>query len=142
MAFRKDEEFLENLPKWADEYIDVCIKTTKEVATGSGKIVEIRDRHLPTISYFTQIWLPREKKESITRDCWYKWLNGDNEQKVTLINSINEMFKALATDIVANEQKGIFYAKNYLSMTDRVDTKNENFNHDVTAEFGGAKPNE
>lgn len=142
MAFHKDQEFVDNLPKWADEYIDVCIGTKKEVATGSGKIVEIRDRHLPTISYFTQIWLPKNKGESITRDCYYKWLNGDNEQKADLIKHIDNKFRALATDIVANEQKGIFYAKNYLGMTDRVDTKNENFNHDVTAEFGGAKSDE
>jgi hypothetical protein len=33
------------------------------------------------------------------------------------------MFRALATDIVANEGKGIFYAKNYLGMTDKVQTE-------------------
>jgi hypothetical protein len=39
------------------------------------------------------------------------------------VNQIDEMFRALAADIVANEGKGIFYAKNLLGWTDRA--KNE-----------------
>jgi hypothetical protein len=35
------------------------------------------------------------------------------------IKSIDDQFNALATDIVANEGKGIFYAKNKLGMTDK-----------------------
>jgi hypothetical protein len=35
------------------------------------------------------------------------------------------MFDAFAEDVVANEGKGIFYAKNRLGMTDKVDTKQD-----------------
>jgi hypothetical protein len=41
------------------------------------------------------------------------------------IKSIDSQFKSLAEDIVANEGKGIFYAKNRLGMSDRVDTKQD-----------------
>jgi hypothetical protein len=37
------------------------------------------------------------------------------------IKNIEGYFNALAIDIVANEGKGIFYAKNKLGMTDRPD---------------------
>ena len=44
------------------------------------------------------------------------------------IKNIEEAFNALATDIVANEGKGIFYAKNKLGMTDqRKEVANNNF---------------
>jgi hypothetical protein len=36
------------------------------------------------------------------------------------IKEIDDLFKALAADIVANEGKGIFYAKNKLNWTDKV----------------------
>jgi hypothetical protein len=39
------------------------------------------------------------------------------------VKHIDEMFRALAADVVANEGKGIFYAKNLLGWTDRA--KNE-----------------
>jgi hypothetical protein len=39
--------------------------------------------------------------------------------KSDTIKSIDALFTALATDIVANEGKGIFYAKNKLGMTDK-----------------------
>lgn len=50
------------------------------------------------------------------------------------IKSIDEIFNSLARDIVANEGKGIFYAKNKLGMHDRqqVETRNvERFDFDV-----------
>jgi hypothetical protein len=43
-----------------------------------------------------------------------------NLDKCDTIKTIEGLFKALATDIVANEGKGIFYAKNRLGMTDRA----------------------
>ena len=44
-------------------YCDDCMGGKKEVATGSGKIVEIRDRYVPTIDYFLDHWLRRHNKE-------------------------------------------------------------------------------
>ena len=54
----KPEEFILALPDWADKYIQECISHTKEVVSGSGKVVEVQDRHIPTIAYFLNIWLP------------------------------------------------------------------------------------
>lgn len=117
---KKSDEFIEQLPKWMDKYIDECIHKVKEVATGSGKIVEVRERNIPTIDYFLRIWLPILNKESINPKTYYEWLNSDDEVKSNTIKGIDAKFKALAADIVANEGKGIFYAKNKLGWTDRI----------------------
>ena len=130
----KSEYFIKNLPIWADEYIDVCLNHTKEVATGSGKIVNQRERHIPTIAFFLNIWLPFNKKDTIARDTYYTWLKGENELKSDTIKKIDNKFNSLAVDIVANEGKGIFYAKNKLGMTDRVESKNENLNKNIQVE--------
>lgn len=34
-------------------YIDECLNHKKEVASASGRIVLITDRHIPTIDYFS-----------------------------------------------------------------------------------------
>ena len=118
----KSVEFITALPEYAEKYIDVCINFTKEVATGSGKIVNLKERHLPTISYFLNIWLPRNLGETITRQTYYAWLKSTDDAKTYTIKSIDDEFTSLATDIVANEGKGIFYAKNKLGMTDKQPT--------------------
>jgi len=130
----KSEDFIKNLPIWADEYIDVCLNHTKEVATGSGKIVNQRERHIPTIAFFLNIWLPFNKGDTIVRNTYYDWLKSDNDLKKDTIKKIDDKFNSLAVDIVANEGKGIFYAKNKLGMTDRVESKNENLNKNIQVE--------
>lgn len=122
------------LESLAYDYIVECVGNTKDVATGSGKIVEIRDRHIPTVDYFLRFWIPMQKKKGICPSTYYKWLDfqvdegeemsDDEKAKTETIKNIDLLFKSLATDIVANEGKGIFYAKNRLGMTDRqqVDT--------------------
>ena len=132
----KSEEFIKALPQKADEYIELCLNHTKEVATGSGKIVELKERHIPTIAFFLNIWLPKSLGDTIVRDTYYEWLKGDDELKSDTIKKVDDKFKALAGDIVANEQKGIFYAKNKLGWTDKTENKNENTNIEVKAEFG------
>lgn len=117
---KKSDEFIENLPKYADEYIMECLTKTKEIATGSGKIVAVKERQLPTIAYFLNIWLPFFKGEEFSRGSYYAWLNSTDDAKMNTIKRIDDKFTALATDIVANEGKGIFYAKNKLGMTDRL----------------------
>lgn len=105
---------------WADQYIQVCISHTKQVVSGSGKVIMVSDRHIPTISYFLNIWLPMLSGLTIVPKTYYEWLhNTEDELKSNTIKTIDEKFKALAADIVANEQKGIFYAKNKLGWTDR-----------------------
>jgi hypothetical protein len=101
-------------------YIDECLDNKKENPTASGKVVLIKDRHIPTIDYFLRIWIVKKGKPTICRTTYYNWLNGGNEDKLNTIKNIEGMFKAVAIDILANEQKGIFYAKNKLGFTDKA----------------------
>ena len=112
----------ERLLEWADEYIDYCLNSTKEVATGAGVKI-IRERHLPTISFFLLIWLPRQGFEFYNRANYYEVLTREDHPCHKITKQIDELFRALAADVVANEGKGIFYAKNLLGWTDRA--KNE-----------------
>lgn len=131
-----NEEFLNKLSELSDQYIECCLHHTKEVATGSGKIVELKERHIPTIAYFLNIWIPLNHTKTISRVTYYNWLRGDmGEAKKKVIEEIDEKFKALAGDIVANEQKGIFYAKNKLGWTDRLDS-NTHHTGQINANFG------
>ena len=140
MSRTKDKEsevLLEGLEDFAWLYIDECLSNTKTHVTPSGKEVEIKDRHIPTINYFLRIWLVQQQKKTICKKTWYNWLNNEPsedyseehnkliERKKKVIQNIDELFKSLSIDIVANEGKGIFYAKNKLGMTDRVKTENE-----------------
>ena len=118
MSYSK--EYIKNLELWAIEYIEECSSHKKETLSNKGEIALVSDRHIPTIDYFLRIWIPIIKKEkAIVRSSWYEWLNGDDKLKSDTIKKIDELFKALASDIVANEGKGIFYAKNRLGMHDR-----------------------
>jgi hypothetical protein len=133
MANKHREIDVEKLVELAYLYCDECIESTKEVATGSGKIVEVKERHLPTISYFLLHWLRRNQFDFYKRANFYVILNSDNHPLLDTIKSIDEHFKSLATDIVANEGKGIFYAKNRLGMHDKqhIETKTvEGFDFD------------
>ena len=62
---------------------------------------------------------PPTTTSTINRSTYYRWLNHEDEDKSNTIKTIEGLFKALATDIVANEGKGIFYAKNRLGMTEQ-----------------------
>ncbi len=128
MATPKTKISPKELEELAYLYIDECLLNTKEVAMNSGKILAIKDRHLPTIDYFLRIWIPKYGSPTISRATYYNWLDIDEDskkfteehkQKLDTIKSIDNLFKALSTDIVANEGKGIFYAKNKLGMTDK-----------------------
>jgi len=135
----KSEEFIISLSDWADKYIQECISHNKEVVSGSGKVVKIQDRHIPTIAYFLNIWLPMISGESIVPKTYYEWLhNEDNELKSNTIKKIDEKFKSLAGDIVANEGKGIFYAKNKLGWTDKQQTDLNATVTTLNANFGTA----
>ena len=64
---------------------------------------------------------------TLCRSTYYNWLNSDNKAVLDTIKNIEGMFTALATDIVANEGKGIFYAKNKLGMHDRIQVEEREF---------------
>jgi uncharacterized protein YaaR (DUF327 family) len=122
----KSSAFVHQLFVLAEEYIDECLShTTQEVS--QGRVVEKLNRHIPTIDFFLRIWIPRNysRQDTIKRSSYYRWLNWENTEKQRVVKNIDEAFKALAQDIVANEGKGIFYAKNRLGMHDRqqVETK-------------------
>jgi hypothetical protein len=119
-ANSKTPAFVYQLFVLAERYIDECLShTTQEVS--QGKVVEKMNRHIPTIDFFLRIWIPRnyDRRDTIKRQTYYRWLNWSNTEKQRVIFNIDEAFKALARDIVANEGKGIFYAKNRLGMHDR-----------------------
>ena len=121
MATPHTEITLIELEQLAYNYIDECINFKKEHPTASGKIVLMLDRQIPTIDYFLRIWIPMKGQPTINRSTYYRWLNdSENFEKCNTIKSIEGIFKALAVDIVANEGKGIFYAKNRLGMTDKA----------------------
>ena len=122
----KSIDFIKSLPDYANEYIELCLSHKKEVATGSGKIVKVDDRHIPTIAYFLNIWMPLFKLETIQRSTFYEWKKSDCELKSDTIKKIDDLFQSLAADIVANEGKGIFYAKNKLGWTDKMQQENVN----------------
>ena len=114
----------EQLEQYAFQYIKECINNRREHPTPSGNVVLIKDRHLPTIAYFLKIWLPLNGKPTLCRSTYYKWLKCEDISVSYTIKNIEGMFNALAIDIVANEGKGIFYAKNKLGMTDKVEQNN------------------
>jgi hypothetical protein len=116
----------EEMLELAYAYCDNCMGGKKEVATGSGKIVEIRDRYVPTIDYFLDHWLRTHNKEFYKRMNLWKIRQDPTHPYYELVTHIVSMFKSLAIDIVANEGKAIFYAKNALGMTDRATTENTN----------------
>jgi len=110
----------DELEELSYKYLEDCMNFKKEHPTASGRLVQINDRQIPTIDYFLRIWIPKQGKPTICRKTYYNWLNGEDELKLHTIKNIEGIFKALATDIVANEGKGIFYAKNRLGMTDKA----------------------
>lgn len=99
------------------QYIQECENNTRQHPTASGKVVSIKDRHIPTIQYFLRIWIPAKGQPTIARSTWYEWLKHEGQSDT--IKKIEALFEALAADIVANEGKGIFYAKNKLGWKDQ-----------------------
>lgn len=124
---KKSDEFVKHLEELAHIYINECISHQKETVSNRGEIVMVLDRHIPTIDYFLRIWIPIVRQEkTISRETYYVWLNSDDQLKTDTIKKIDSMFKCLAKDIVANEGKGIFYAKNALGMHDRQQIEQRN----------------
>ena len=127
----------EAIMEWAEKYVDHCLNSSKEIPTAQG-IKLIKERHLPTINYFLMIWLPRQGVEFYKRRNYYNVLGNSSHPMHQVVSDIDEMFRALAGDIVANEGKGIFYAKNLLGWTDRA--KNEEKHEIVITYENGIEP--
>jgi len=114
----------ERLLELAVEYLDNCEKHTIQQATAKGDIVEIKSRKIPTFKYFISFWLRHKDFNFYTRQHFHEVLKLDAHPLSDTLKKIEDAFKNYATDVVANEGKGIFYAKNFLGMTDRqqIDT--------------------
>lgn len=122
----KSKEFIDSLEDKAWEYVEECISNTKEHVAGSGKVVKVIDRHIPTVGYFLYVWLRKNLGESITYSTYYEWMNQEDTVKSETIKRVDALFKEVAVDIVANEGKGIFYAKNRLGMHDKQHVEQKN----------------
>lgn len=115
----------EDLLQLAEKYIDECEQAIKEVATGKG-VHKLKERKLPTIKYWVLQWLKKEGFEFYTRQYFYDALKNDNHPLSDTLKNIRNTFDAIAEDVVANEGKGIFYAKNRLGMSDKQENQNNN----------------
>ena len=128
MANKHRDIDVDKLKEYALEYCDECIEHTNEVATSSGKVIDVRDRHIPTIRYFLLHWIRRQHPDfyMLKKSQFYAALKDETHPLSDTIKELDDDFKALAEDIVANEGKGIFYAKNRLGMHERqqLETKN------------------
>ncbi len=113
----------DELYKYSLKYVDECIEAVKEIATNSGKVLDVKERHLPTIDYFLRHWLRRNHPDfwnlMIKERQWYNAKKKEDHPLFHTIKNITSDLHALSKDIVANEGKGIFYAKNALGMTDK-----------------------
>ena len=96
-------------------YCDDCIDNLKKV-TASYKIVSIPERMIPTIGYFTNHWMRRKKFDFYSRGYFYEVMKKEDHPLNDTIKEIQVMFNDLGENIVANEGKGIFWAKNKLMM--------------------------
>jgi hypothetical protein len=107
-------------------YIRNCLEATEEKLSNTGQVIRIKNRHIPTINYFLSWWVPYgtgTPSPTICRKTFYNWKNSNDDEKKETANFINDLFESVAIDIVANEGKGIFYAKNKLGMTDKVQSE-------------------
>ncbi len=134
----KNRTYLSILREYAFIYVDECEEKRKEQLSNKGDIVKIEDRKMPTIDYFLLYWLPKncKKNKTISRSTYFRWMNWENTYKQKVIKEIDSLFKSIQIDVVANEGKGLAYIKNKFGWADKTNNVNENFNHEVKAEFG------
>lgn len=120
------EDIPDRLEDLAWDYVQECLSHTKEVVSNKGQIVYVQDRMIPTIDFFLHIWIPMKLDlKLIARRTWYDWLRSNRPHSLTIKN-IDDEFISLGKDVVANEGKGIFYAKNKFGMHDKQHIENKN----------------
>jgi hypothetical protein len=116
----------EDLLNLADQYVDECLSNTKTHVSGSGKEVQVEDRKLPTMKFWVLHWMKRRGHDIFERQYIYDIMKNEAHPLSDTFKKIREYFDAVAEDVVANEGKGIFYAKNRLGMHDRQHIENKN----------------
>ena len=115
----------DKLTELAEQYCIYCSEMQKEVATGKG-VQKIKERNIPTIKYFVLHWLKNQGFTFYERQYVYDVLKNESHPLSDTLKKIREYFDSLAEDVVANEGKGIFYAKNRLGMSDKQENQNNN----------------
>lgn len=100
-------------------YVDDCENHTIQQATAKGDIVEVKSRKIPTFKYFISYWLQKHDFDFYHRQRFHEILKLEEHPLSDTLKKIEDYFKNYAVDVVANEGKGIFYAKNFLGMTDK-----------------------
>ena len=124
MAYTPEQ--VDKLEELAWIYVQECLSHTKSTISPRGDVIQIPDRHIPTIDFFLRIWIPlKQNLDLINRRTWYRWLREEGDKSHTIKNIEGE-FVAIGKDIVANEGKGIFYAKNKFGMHDRQQLETRN----------------
>ena len=105
------------LLEYAWDYINYCENNTIEKMSASGRVVKIKERKIPVISYFLKVWLPMNKQATISRSTFYNWMSDEGNLDT---KEVEGLFNSLTTDIIANalSTKGQFYAKNKLNWSD------------------------
>ena len=105
------------LLEYAWDYIEYCENYTIEKMSASGRVVQIKERKIPVISYFLKVWLPMNKQATISRSTFYNWMSDDSNLDT---KEVEGLFDSLTTDIIANalSTKGQFYSKNKLNWSD------------------------
>ncbi len=134
MANKHKDISPEKIINLAQDFVDECISATKQHATGSGKVVLIDERKIPTYKYFVMYWMKNKGIDFYERQSIYRIIKDNNHPLCDTLKNIRDYFDSIAEDIVANEGKGIFYAKNRLGMTDKVQSNETVVNVEVTPE--------
>lgn len=117
---RKDID-AEEFERLAAEYIIECEENKKEHATVKG-VVKIKERNIADWKNFIGWWLVKKGFDFYTREHSYEVEKNDNHPLSYTIKKVKAMMDAYSGGVVANEGKGIFWAKNKLKWTDRSET--------------------
>jgi hypothetical protein len=121
-----DELDKDEIIRLAYEFMEECEQNKVDQATAKG-VVQVKSRKLPTPGYFCDIWLRKRGINFYKSRSFYDVRKDETHPAYKLVTEISGILKSLAVDVVANEGKGIFYAKNHLDMTDKVEN-NTNVN--------------
>lgn len=113
-----DEDMLQDL---AAKYIIECKNNRKEQSTAKGDIVAIAERKIADWQYFVCDYLVERGFDFYTREHSYAIEKNDSHPLSYTIKKIKARMDGYSGDVVANEGKGIFWAKNRLGMTDRTE---------------------
>ena len=110
----------------AAEYIIECANNRAEHPTVKGDIIEVSNRKIADWKYFCSWWIVQKGFDFYTRQYSYDIEKDENHPLSDTIKKVKAMMDGYSSDVVANEGKGIFWAKNRLGMHDRqqVETRN------------------